>query len=98
MLIGLLGKEYYVWDKHAEINFIKPGNSDLYADFVISDNCLRDILDATAGGDKHLPEFMVQVKDIQGEVVSEVKRTLYVRKKPQYREEVGKLAEEELTS
>ena len=85
MLIGILGKEYFIWDKQAEINFIKPGCTDLFADFVISDAMISEIMSATATGDKYLPEFVVQVKDLNGEVVSQVKRTLYVRKKPQYR-------------
>ncbi|NOI12547.1 DUF4442 domain-containing protein [Vibrio hepatarius] len=86
MLMGILGKQYYVWDKQASINFIKPGQSDLYADFVISQPLLDDILQQTASGEKCFPEFIVHVKDKDGNVVSEVLRQLYVRKKPQYRE------------
>ena len=86
MLIGILGKEYFVWDKQAEIHFIKPGNTDLYADFVITEDHLEQILHATTSGEKYFPEFVVQVKNTRGDVVSQVKRVLYVRKKPQYRE------------
>lgn len=86
MLIGILGKEYFVWDKQAEIHFIKPGDTDLYADFVISEDQLGQIRCATINGDKYFPEFVVQVKNTRGDVVSQVKRVLYVRKKPQYRE------------
>ena len=86
MLIGILGEEYFVWDKEAEIRFIRPGSTDLYADFRIGEQQLNQILEATAGGDKYFPEFVVQVKNTEGEVVSEVKRVLYIRKKPQYRE------------
>ncbi|WEM43114.1 DUF4442 domain-containing protein [Photobacterium sp. DA100] len=85
MLIGILGKEYYVWDKQAEIHYLKPGNTDLFADFLISEDQLGQIRAATASGDKYFPEFVVQVKNTQGEVVSQVRRVLYVRKKPQYR-------------
>lgn len=86
MLMGILGEQYYVWDKEASINFIKPGQSDLFADFVISQELLEDILLQTAEGDKCFPEFVIYVKDAKGNVVSEVQRKLYVRKKPQYRE------------
>ncbi|AJR07921.1 hypothetical protein H744_2c1242 [Photobacterium gaetbulicola Gung47] len=85
MLIGILGKEYFIWDKQAEIHYLKPGNTDLFADFLISEDQLGQIMAATACGDKYFPEFVVQVKNTQGEVVSQVKRVLYVRKKPQYR-------------
>ncbi|MEL6117247.1 DUF4442 domain-containing protein [Photobacterium sp. SP02] len=85
MLMGILGKEYFVWDKQAEVNFLKPGQTDLKAVFTISDQCIEDIKRSTAGGDKHFPEFVVNVADSKGEVVAQVKRVLYVRKKPQYR-------------
>lgn len=87
MLIGILREEYYVWDKEASINFIKPGHSDLYADFEISEGMIEDIFEKTRNGDKWFPEFTIYIKDKDGNVVSEVKRKLYVRKKPQYREE-----------
>ncbi|KJY85362.1 translation elongation factor P (EF-P) [Vibrio galatheae] len=89
MLMGILGERYYVWDKEASINFIKPGQSDLFAEFCVSQNQLDDILMQTANGDKCFPEFIIYVKDKQGNVVSEVQRKLYVRKKPQFREEDG---------
>ncbi|MEZ9231898.1 DUF4442 domain-containing protein [Vibrio amylolyticus] len=87
MLMGILGERYYVWDKEASINFIKPGTSDLYADFVVSQAQLDSILAATQNGDKCFPEFVIHVKDKKGEVVSEVQRTLYVRRKPKFRQD-----------
>ena len=86
MLMGILGEKYFVWDKEASINFIKPGNSDLFAEFCVSQNQLYDIIEQTENGSKSFPEFVIYVKDREGEVVSEVRRRLYVRKKPQYRE------------
>ncbi|GAA5646478.1 DUF4442 domain-containing protein [Vibrio proteolyticus] len=86
MLMGILGEQYYVWDKDASINFIKPGQSDLYAEFNVTEAKLNEILQQTACGEKSFPEFIIHVKDRQGQVVAEVQRRLYVRKKPQYRE------------
>ncbi len=85
---GDLGEEYYVWDKEASINFIQPGKSDLFAKFEICQTVLDEIYSVTKRGEKCFPEFVIHVKDAQGNVVSEVQRKLYVRKKPQYREEV----------
>lgn len=92
MLMGILGEQYYVWDKEASINFIKPGHSDLFAEFMITDDQLNSILKMTATGDKCFPEFIIHVKNARGEVVSEVHRKLYVRKKPKYRSEEDKEA------
>ncbi|MGD8109623.1 DUF4442 domain-containing protein [Vibrio sp. TRT 17S01] len=87
MLMGILGEQYFVWDKEASINFIKPGQSDLFADFCVGEAQLQELLNKTANGDKCFPEFITYVKDKNGTVVSEVQRKLYVRKKPKYREE-----------
>lgn len=85
LLMGALGKEYLVWDKKADIDFIKPGRGILTAEFWLGDATLAEIIDATAQGDKYFPEFLVLVKDKQGEVVCEVNRTIYIRKKRQHR-------------
>lgn len=85
MLMGSLGKHYIVWDKKADIDFIKPGRGKLTAEFWLSDATLDAIKQATAHGQKHFPEFLVVVKDAQGEIVCEVNRTVYIRKKPQHR-------------
>ena len=85
MLMGALGKEYMVWDKQADINFIKPGRGLLTAEFWLSDDVLDQVRAATEQGDKHFPKFLVRVKDGNGDVVCEVNRTVYIRKKPQHR-------------
>lgn len=85
MLMGALGKEYMVWDKRADIDFIKPGRGRLTAEFWLGDALLDDIKAQTAEGQKHFPQFLVLVKDQTGDVVCEVNRTVYIRKKPQHR-------------
>ena len=85
MLMGALGKEYHAWDKQADINFISPGYSKLVAEFWLSDDTVTDIKQHTAQGDKYFPQFLVHIHDAKHQVVCEVNRTLYVRKKAQYR-------------
>lgn len=86
MLMGSLGKEYMVWDKQADINYITPGRGKLTAEFVLTDNELEHIKQQTEAGDKYFPDFVVHVKDCKGELVCEVKRKVYIRKKPKYRD------------
>ncbi len=64
MLMGILGERYYVWDKEASINFIKPGDTDLFAEFRITQEMLDWILASTAEGDKCFPEFMCMSKTL----------------------------------
>jgi len=81
MIMSRLGPDYIVWDKSADIDYIKPGKGTVTAEFLITDAFIEDILAQTAQGDKYLPEIPVYVKDAQGEVVAKLNRTLYIRKK-----------------
>lgn len=82
MLMNVLGKAYYVWDRRACIDYLKPGRGTVTARFRIDDTTLAAILQNTAGGEKYFPEFTVEITDAQGEVVAKVLKTLYVRRKP----------------
>jgi len=75
-----------VWDKQADINYITPGRGKLTAEFVLTDNELEHIKQQTEAGEKYFPDFVVHVKDSRGELVCEVKRKVYIRKKPKYRD------------
>ena len=85
MLIQLLGREYHVWDRHAAIDYIAPGRGVVSAHFHIDDKTLERIREMTAGGEKYLPEFQVEVRNEKGELVARVTKTLYVRRKPAHR-------------
>ena len=86
MLMGILGDGYFVWDKQASINFIKPDQ----AIFVLS-LWLKCWMVYCNKLSMEISHFRVCdfVKDNDGNVVSEVKRQLYVRKKPDYRNQTA---------
>lgn len=83
MLLALhaLPRDYIVWDKAAEIEFVKPGRSTVHAEFRIDDAVFDEIKAAAAGGEKVLRWFDTDVIDTQGEVVARVRKQLYVRLK-----------------
>ncbi|RZA12844.1 MAG: DUF4442 domain-containing protein [Proteobacteria bacterium] len=81
LLINNLGPDYVVWDKGAQIDFIKPGKTDLIAEFRINDAILNDVREKTKSGDKYIFDLPVEVRDKKGEIVAEVIKTIYVRKK-----------------
>ncbi|HYM87208.1 MAG TPA: DUF4442 domain-containing protein [Pseudoxanthomonas sp.] len=80
-----LGRDYIVWDKAAEIEFVKPGKGTVHAEFNVEDAALDEIRAATAGGEKCLKWFPVDVIDEQGDVVAKVRKQVYVRLKPRIR-------------
>ncbi len=85
LLMHNLGKEYFVWDKHAEIDYIAPGKTHVHAHFKISEMTLAEIRDKTANGEKYLPEFSVDILDEHNKLVARVKRRVYIKLKPRAR-------------
>ena len=67
-------------DKAASIEFIRPGTGRLQARFRLSPVQVEAIRQATAHGERHLPEFTVDIVNEAGETVSRVCKTLYVRR------------------
>lgn len=81
MIMENLGRDYIVWDKAARIDFIKPGTGTVYAEFAIGEALLEEIRQRTSGGEKYLPELQVDIRDDSGQLIAQVHKTLYVRRK-----------------
>jgi Domain of unknown function (DUF4442) len=82
MLINILGPEYIVWDKAATIRFKKPGKGVMKATFQLTEEQIDEIRAAAEIQPKVEPQFQVVIKDAEGNVVAEIDKLLYVRKKP----------------
>lgn len=85
MIMNNLGRDYFVWDKHAEIDYISPGKTHVHAHFKITAEALADIRTKTANGEKYVPEFLVDIKDDNDQLVARVKRRVYIKLKPRAR-------------
>jgi len=81
MLMENLGREYFVWDKKASIDFISPGRSTVNAKFILTEEKIAEIRAATANGEKYLPEFVVEIYNTEQVLVARVHRTVYVKRK-----------------
>ncbi|MEA2601240.1 MAG: hypothetical protein QOF89_2232 [Acidobacteriota bacterium] len=81
ILMEALGRDYVVWDKAATIRFRRPGRSTVKATFQIPQERIEEIRAAADAERKVEPVFMVEIVDEQGEVVAEVEKLLYVRRK-----------------
>ena len=79
MLIRLLGKDYEVWDMEGRIRYLKPGRTDLFANFKIDTDELALIRETLAREPKLVREYKVSLTD--REVSAEVVKTIYIRKK-----------------
>lgn len=81
MLLKNLGKEYIVWDKSASIRYLKPGKTRVHVEFHLTEELLENIKATVAENEKVDWPFTAKIKDINNEVVAEVEKILYIRKK-----------------
>ncbi len=80
-----LGRNYFVWDRAGEIEFLKPGRGTVVAEFRLDDALLDELRGATANGEKCLRWFSNDIVDAKGDVVARVRKQVYVRLKPDAR-------------
>ena len=81
MLIKNLGRNYIVWDKAAHIQFKKPGRGKVYAEFKLTPEIIEEIKAYVDANTKMDYSFKVEVKDVEGKLVCEVDKVVYIRKK-----------------
>ena len=81
ILAQRLGRDYLVWDKAATIRFRRPGRGTVTARFEIPAEEVEAIRRQAEPGAPVEPVFTAEVRDAAGEVVAEVEKLLWVRKK-----------------
>ncbi|WP_420579677.1 DUF4442 domain-containing protein [Reichenbachiella sp.] len=85
-LINILGKEYVVWDKNASIRFRRPGNTTLYAEFLITKEFVLQIKSEIEEQNEKDYVLKVDLVDAEGKVYAEVEKVLYIATKAFYKE------------
>ena len=81
LLINNLGPDYLILDKAASIDYVKPGKTDVIAEFRIDDELINTVKEKTKDGDKYFFDLPVNVVDTDGQIIATLIKTLYVRKK-----------------
>jgi acyl-coenzyme A thioesterase PaaI-like protein len=81
ILVHHLGEGYVVWDKAASIRFVRPGRGAVHAAFHIPPGTIDALRDQADRDEKLEPVFHVDVLDDSGEIIAQVEKRLYVRKK-----------------
>ena len=82
MILKNLGKDYIVWDKRSEIEYVSPGTATVFAEFHLWDAELDEIKAEVAASGKYLKWFEVELKTAEGVLVAIVKKQIYFRAKP----------------
>ena len=81
LILRALGPDYVVWDKSAEIDFVKPGRGTVHCRFDLEEPVLDELRAAAADGSRVLRWFDCPVIDTEGAVVAQVRKQIYVRLK-----------------
>ena len=81
ILIAQLGRDYEVWDKSAEIEFLRPGRGRVSATFEIGEKEVAKIREDADRGETVEPVFVAEVMDQSDNVVARVTKSIHVRKR-----------------
>ncbi|MEQ8243364.1 DUF4442 domain-containing protein [Fulvivirga sp.] len=81
ILTANLGSPYLVMDKAASIRYLKPGRGTLTCVFEISEKKIEAIKNEIESIGKNDYSFTCEIKNKEGEIVTEVEKVVYVRKK-----------------
>lgn len=76
-----LGKDYIVWDKHASIQFKKPGRNTIHAHFHIPKEKILELRRLADESKKIEPVFTIDLKDDDDTLIAHVEKTVYIRRK-----------------
>ncbi len=86
-LINLLGEDYVVWDKAAQINFKKPAKEDLYASFDCTVEELEGIKNKIRDGNELEIQKTTQLTNADSTTVfCEVVKIIYIADKEFYKQ------------
>lgn len=81
MITNNLSTNYFVVDHSASIHYKKPGLGRVYAECSLSEAELNDIKQQLMIQEKYLKTFFIEIKNQQHDVVCEIEKTIYIRKK-----------------
>ncbi|MFT4601354.1 MAG: acyl-coenzyme A thioesterase PaaI-like protein [Arenicella sp.] len=86
-LIQLLGKDYVVWDKSAQIAFRRPAKEHLFAEFTYTLEELENIKKEVAANKEYEMVKLTALKSKDGTITyCEVAKTIYIADKAYFKE------------
>ncbi len=81
MLVKILGKDYLVWDKVVKIDFKKPGQTTLFAHFVIAPDEVASIRTALESRRSLERSYTINLVDEKGLTHVAFEELIYIRVK-----------------
>lgn len=86
-LLSIMGNDYVVWDKSAEIFFKKPAKENLYADFNFTEKELTEIREQVAENKEiDIIKITQLTNKEKTQIFCEVKKTIYIADKEHFKQ------------
>jgi acyl-coenzyme A thioesterase PaaI-like protein len=73
------GYQVRVWLKSAQINYLKPGRTDLFFDININESDVEEIEQILNTNGKHVKAYPIEMYNKQGELCVSVSSEVYIR-------------------
>ena len=89
MLLRIFGSEFVVWDKSANIKFIRPAKTTLYAKYLISEELVEDIKTDVSSNNECTRTLKLELKDSDEKLYAVIERIVYVADKKHYEQKKG---------
>jgi hypothetical protein len=89
MLLRILGKDFVVWDKSANIKFVRPAKKTLYAKYFISDEFLESAKNEVVEHGECTRLMTIELKDEDEKVHAVIERNVYIADKNHYEKKKG---------
>jgi acyl-coenzyme A thioesterase PaaI-like protein len=86
LMLKILGDAYVVWDKSAQIRFVRPGKGKLICKFEISPEEVAEIKTAVAAQKEIDRTFQMEYLNEDGKAVARMERVLYISSKTHYKQ------------
>ncbi len=79
-----LGKDYLLMDKSSQVEYLRPGLSDLQAEFHLPDREIQLIKDTLQQKKSIVREYLIDLKDKNNKSVCKIRKNIYIRKAPHH--------------
>ncbi len=81
LLLHRMGRDYAVWDKKAEIKFIKAVRQEVFAEFRVTNEQIAEFKSRLESAEKIEPQFEIDIMDGEGALVAKVWKTVHISRK-----------------
>lgn len=79
-----LGEDYLLMDKSSQVEYLRPGLSDLQAEFHLPDREIQLIKETLQQKKSMVREYLIDLKDKNNKSVCKIRKNIYIRKAPHH--------------